>query len=241
MQTEIKDLTTFGSIVNSGFSSVCNITIVHPLFSLKTHRMTTGKFPPFSLPLLYRGYGANICCDLSCQTVNFIANNFFANSLMHSKSMNVQQQALGGIFSGCMATPLLNFVERVMILKQIGFGNHQTGQLYTTKKIILAIWEIEGWRGFIKGGIPTLFREGISSACFFGLSKALEPSVKEVIPFELLASFISFFLSGAISGSVTTSFDLVKTRMQSVVGQNRSFITVAIEIIKKMDINIYYS
>lgn len=232
MPTEIKNLTTFGAILNGGVASFCNISITHPLFTLKTRRMSPGALPPLKQSLYY-GYSANLCCDMSCQIVNFIAFNFFSTSIMKSKELTDKERCVGGLFSGFLATPLVSSFERVMILKQQGLVDPLTKKRFDNRGIVSYILKIEGLRGLVKGFTPTCGRECVNSVCFFGLQKILEKKIKVVTGNDEVSIGLSFFTAGALSGGITAHFDLAKTRMQLALGENMSYMKTIKKIIRE--------
>lgn len=244
MSTEIKDLSWIGSITNGAISSFCNISITHPLFTIKTiSQLPLNDRPTLRGAMLYRGYPANLSCDLVCQITNFYANCFFGQVILEGKSQTNFEKCIGGAFSGTIAAITLTPFERGMILKQKGASLDVHGKDLGYKQLFSQIHEKEGVFGYFKGLTPTIARESINSLFFFGLSRIFKEKI-QTSPFyqkisknnsdyaEPILEIGSYFTAGILSGTLTSSFDLVKTRMQGEIGKQKLIETIQ-QIIQK--------
>jgi hypothetical protein len=231
--TEIRDLTQAGAVVNGMLASFCNISITHPLFTIKTAYMSKGgSFPKWNQ--LYLGYRANLVCDMSCQVVNFYGFHLYSKTIMESKTLTNTERCVGGVFAGTLSSIALCYCERIMVLNQRAkLKDPKTEKILSAWRTTKHLFSLEGKRAFVKGMLPTALRESINSACFFGVSEMLKGATREVFKEEKIASATAFFIAGALSGAITTPFDLVKTRMQLGIGSNMSFKRVVIEILQE--------
>lgn len=205
----------FESGVTGAVSSLGTISVCHPLFTIKTRLMSKLPFPRYHQ--IYKGYHANLMCDMSYQVVAFLGFTYFSKKIMENKPLSPKEQFLGGIFAGIVAAPLLSVLERIMILQQVHEGLQHSG---STKQVINSIVRSEGRAGLFRGLTSTILRESISGACFFGLSQCLYSKISKVFDNATLAQSLAYQLSGAISGVLSSPFDLIKTRMQNHIGPN---------------------
>ncbi len=231
MTTSNSNLTTLGSGCNAGISSFLNISIWQPLFTVKTTVMT-GKGMP-CIHTLYKGYGANLVCDITNQGTAFVANKFFTNVIMNSKPLSLSEECLGGMFSGAASAPLLSFFERIMILQQDMANNPNVSEKKSAHQLIRDIWDKEHVKGFGRGCLVTAGREAINFGCFFGLSKVLKREMEKWMPDTKLPSSIPYLFAGVIGGSLTTPFDLIKTRMQASIGSKDTASDIAFKILRQ--------
>ena len=239
MTTEINDLTSLGAMLNGGIASFCNISITQPFFTYKTYRQSPGGHPPeMSVKSLYRGYPINLVCDMTCQITNFYANHFFSQTILNGRSGSDTEKCLGGAFSGFVAAFPLTPCERVMILKQKSFKDPASQKVLNSFGIAMHLWKKEGVKWAFKGLTPTIAREMGTSTCFFGLSRIIRKELDRAVDLpkneitEIAKECLSYTISGFVSGSMTNSFDLVKTRMQGSIGADRSVTQVVRNIVK---------
>ena len=227
----IRELTLKGSMLNGALSSIGTITMWQPLFMIKNSIMTGAGFP--AVRSLYRGYSINACCDMTNQSVAFFSNNLFTTVIMKSKPLSSGEQILGGLFSGMMASPLLCFCDRIMVVQQLHAGDPVTKQPFTINQVIQKILKVEGARGFMRGFLPTVMRESTNAACFFGLQKTIKAETEKMIEDKKTASVVAYLISGLFSGVLTTPSDLIKTNMQKTIGDFRSVTEMTKSLIKE--------
>lgn len=203
-----------GHFATGTFTSLCNISLFHPLFTLKTLSMAR---IPINFRHLYAGYGANLVCDISNQGIAFCAFGFFENRVISIKktALSEKENFVGGLFAGTIAAMALNSLERVMIIQQV-IENDPTKKAtqIAAFRVFKSIVKIEGYRGLVRGIYPTIAREAINSSCFFGLSKMMQKQTSKLTENEKLAKSYSYLVAGATAGFLTTPFDLIKTRLQ---------------------------
>jgi hypothetical protein len=101
-------LNTVGHFVSGALTSFCNISVCHPLFTLKTFAMAGRGLPKPSQ--LYAGYKVNLGCDISNQAVAFGAYGIFQQVIMNHKELSPFEDLLGGLFAGTTAAPLLSML-----------------------------------------------------------------------------------------------------------------------------------
>jgi len=203
-------------------TSFVTISSCHPFFTIKTRVMSGLSLP--SCHQLYAGYRINLACDVSNQAVAFFAFNFFSKVIMQGKKLSEVENFIGGLFAGAMAAPLLSSLERIMILQQVHIPSTSQQSKNSIFNLLKSIGREEGWRGYSRGLAPTFFRESINSACFFGLSQLIHPIAKKHLGDNAGACMLSYQVSGAIAGFLTTPFDLIKTRMQNHVGGHEGLV-----------------
>lgn len=170
---------------------------------------------------LYAGFRVNLVCDVANQALAFGAFGLYQAemNMRHKRALSSYEKVAGGMVAGIVASSLLTFVERLMIIEQVGFSqlktNHVKPQVFEIASYIL---KQEGAKGLYKGFIPTVMRESINSMFYFGFSKIFHQKIQQHVADEK-AKVLSYALSGAASGFLTTPFDLIKTRMQKQIGQ----------------------
>lgn len=111
----VETLTAHGSLIHGMLSSLITIPLCHPLFTVKTRRMTGQGFPP--LREVYRCYGANQFCDVNYVAVAYLANNFFTKTIMQGKELNTAELFLGGFFMEQVIWP--EYLEYCKILDSL--------------------------------------------------------------------------------------------------------------------------
>lgn len=226
-------LTSYGVAANAATCSILTITAWQSLFTVKTFVMAGKGLPPFTMGVLYRGYGANLTCDNSNQVVALVANKFFSETIMNSKPLSPLESCLGGMFSGAASGPILSFLERVMILTQLREENSSVKGFRITSQIVKNVWDKEGIRGFGRGIPITASRESINYGCFFGLKNILQRQAEKRIEDKKTASLVSYLGAGVLAGALTTPLDLIKTRMQKEVGGRVTFLNTVSQIVKE--------
>jgi len=242
MTTSNNTLTTLGSGCNAAISSFLNISIWQPLFTIKTTVMTGKGFPRINT--LYKGYGANLTCDITNQATAFIANKFFTTTIINSKPLSLPEECVAGLFSGAVSAPLLSIFERLMILEQDRANNPDIAGKENSLKLIQQIRNKERLGGLTRGCLVTAGRESINFGCFFGLSKIFKKELEERVPDIKLPASIPYLFAGVVGGSITTPLDLVKTRMQASIGSTDTASTIALAILRqglKSNENIKFS
>lgn len=205
-------------------TSFCNISIFHPLFTIKTLAMAK---LPINFKHLYAGYMANLVCDITNQGFAFFSFAFFEKTISrcNQKPLTEIDHFIGGLFAGAVSSPLLSSLERVMIIQQVLENKESLGkQKIKAQEIIKQILKKEGPQGFLKGLSPTIGRESINSCCFFGLSKFFNYRLVRITGDESHSKTLSYLLAGAVAGLLTTPFDLIKTRMQQEISPQKSSI-----------------
>jgi hypothetical protein len=209
----IADLNPIGALITGSLSSFCTITATQPIAMVKNCLMTGKGLPPLSRQL-YRGYLINALCDQTNQPLAFVVNNIYYQQILHGKTATMEERILGGFLSGMLVSPLLSLCERVMIIQQL-HPDPITKKSLAIGQVMKKIYSIEGRKGFTKGVIPTIGREGINATCFFGLQPLLAEKLDALVENKEKASTIAFIASGAIAGALSTPFDLIKTITQS--------------------------
>lgn len=246
----MNNMTDFGYLTTGTIVSCLNISVLHPFFTLKTQLMNREK-----VSKLYHGFRANLLCDISNQVVNFYVFGCLKNrAMMYTRrDLTDAECALLGIFSGSSSGAGLSLTERLMIIQmdRAKPTDSMLGGSNTMRSIVREVVATEGIRGVLNGMIPTMIRESVNSACFFGLSKHFRPKLQRVLVGDVqentLAQEIkvvssSYLLAGMISGAVTTPVDTVKTRMQRVVAphgapEKKSGIQLAKELWRELRID----
>lgn len=183
------------------------------------------------LGLLYRGYRANLACDLANQVVNF-----YAYAILKEMAINYAQRHLGdwenatvGASGGAVSAGLLTSLERIMIIQILRAKDPSylsAGKPSSMLGVAKEIVQVEGIKALTRGLAPTILRESTNSFCFFGLTRIIQPAIEKRVVYEgaqqssaqsmgIVAS--SYFTSGVLAGSSTAFFDAVKTRMQKEI------------------------
>lgn len=223
----MSSLSGYGDLITGCAASLCNISVTHPLYTIRSCIMA-GK----PVGRLYHGLTANMVCDQSNVIVYFATFGLIQRKFqeIYGRKMENEERAVAGAVSGCFSGVMLTFLERVMIIQQLRakptdhMFRENSNMVQTARELI----KLEGVRAVTRGIVPTMGREGINAAGFFGLSKALQPKISSVLfgqrevkstAEKVAVSGMAFFMGGAISGFVTSPFDLLKTRMQKEVGR----------------------
>lgn len=219
------NLSPSGYLLTGVISSCVNISVWHPLFTVKTTLMASGKIPKINN--LYKGYSANLSCDIANQGVNFYVFGLYSNIVAKNQPLTQMEKFWGGIISGAASSVLLGSLERIMIIQQVQPKN-KLSIAHTFKLII----EKESYFGLFRGLTPTIMRESINSSCFFGFSNFIFPKIQRVTEDEKKSSILSYFAAGTLAGGLTTPFDLIKTRMQKDLMSKSSVTQICKDIFK---------
>lgn len=232
-------LTPLGDLLTGGFASFFSITIIHPLYTAKSCLMAKKPIRGF-----YQGYRPNLLCDLSNQLINYFVFGALCRTTteFYARPLTAEERMVVSFFPGLASSIVLTSLERVMILAQVRGkpedpllkGSSSAFQLF--KEII----KVEGIKGLTRGGMPTIFRESVNSACFFGMSFYLYPKIERLVVSDSTTkttfqhhaiTAASCFCSGIIGGGFTTPFDTVKTRMQCTITITQDSMRKVVEIL----------
>jgi Mitochondrial carrier protein len=211
-------LTPAGNLLAGALTSCVNISLFHPLYTIKTCLMS-GE--PLAFKYIYRGFTANLLCDVSYQGALFCSYGIIEKeaSALTNRQLLPLETSLCGFLAGTTVSPLISYLERVMIIQQIAHDTLKTDKM-SLVKVATTIHKAEGISGLSRGLVPTILRESFHSTCFFGLSKLFKKSIAHPEDEHSLSSHISYLMAGATAGLITTPFDLVKTKMQNHVSSS---------------------
>lgn len=192
------------------------------------------------LGLLYRGYRANLTCDVANQVVNFYAYAFFKDAIEKrlDRKLGDWENATVGAFGGATSAAMLTSLERIMIIQILRAKDPSylsAGKSSSMFGVLKEIVRAEGvTKALSRGLAPTILRESTNSFCFFGLTRIIQPALEERVVMEgseksqvqeLGIVAASYFTSGVLAGSSTAYFDAVKTRMQKEITPKRVSMT----------------
>lgn len=192
------------------------------------------------LGLLYRGYRANLTCDLANQVVNFYAYAIFKDAVEKrlNRKLGDWENATVGASAGATSAAMLTSLERIMIIQILRAKDPSyltAGQSSSMVGVAKEIIRAEGvTKALTRGLAPTILREATNSFCFFGLTRIIQPALEERVVMEgseksqvqeLGIVAASYFTSGVLAGSSTAYFDAVKTRMQKEITPKRVSMT----------------
>jgi len=137
-----------------------------------------------------------------------------------------ERQAIAGlvaeVVSNVFVVPFDVISQRLMI----STVTHPTEHVRTSS-IVREVWKIEGFKGFYRGMIPTLFTYAPESAICWGVYGALKERTSEKLSSFISSDFnlllASSSMSGALTGNVTALIfhpaDLIRARIQTgIVG-----------------------
>lgn len=213
-------LTPFGNLATGVITSCLNISLFHPLYTLKTCLMSN---EPFAMKYIYRGFGTNLLCDVSYQGALFCSYGLIEKEALAltQRKLTPLETSICGFIAGTSVAPVISYLERVMIIQQIAHD--------TLKHDKISLWQVakkinqtEGVKGLSRGLFPTVLRESFHSTCFFGLSKLYKEALAPKADEGAISTHISYLMAGATAGLVTTPFDLVKTKMQNHITHQRT-------------------
>lgn len=219
------DLTDAGYFLAGVFSSFMNISIAHPLYTIRTRVILRLPINPRTI---YHGYRANLTCDQTYQAVLFSVFGIIKNWL--GRDLTAEERGQVGMIAGISAAAGLTSLERVMIIQQhrAEATGHPFLESYNMTKTYKEIIAKEGLRtALTRGLIPTMLREATCGACFFGISRWVNPKIERcvmgsdssspTVSQQRSITLLSYLTSGLIAGSITTPFDLIKTRLQVII------------------------
>lgn len=209
-------LTPLGNLATGVVTSCLNISLFHPLYTIKTHLMSGEKL---ALKYMYRGFSTNLLCDVSYQGALFLSYGLIEKEvrLLTKKELSHAQTSICGFLAGVTVAPVISYLERVMIIQQIAHDTLKTDKI-SLRKVANQIHRVEGFHGITRGLLPTVLRESLHSTCFFGLSRLFKSTILNQNDDSRL-THASYLMAGAIAGLITTPFDLIKTRMQNHISE----------------------
>lgn len=223
------NLTPVGNLMTGMLTSCFNISLFHPLYTAKTCFMSEKNV---ALKHLYKGFFANLLCDVSYQGVLFLSYGLIEKQALSwaKRKLTPIETSACGFIAGLTVAPLISYLERVMIIQQIAHESLKTDKI-SLAKVALKKHETEGLKGAVRGLCPTMLRESIHATCFFGLSKLFKQAIGPLEEDSSSTSHICYLMAGASSGLITTPFDLVKTKMQHEISPSHKSMR---EIIKEI-------
>jgi hypothetical protein len=188
----IKDLNTKNVILLSLVGNSIEVTLQHPLNTLKNHKQSKHCKFQYNFANLYRGYFFNF---YSLNIVSLF--QYYGYNYLYKKTKNDMMSSLGtGLLSGLIASP----AEYYIINKK----HTETLLECVQRKKITKIYKY--------GFFSCLMREGIYTASLFTITPMLEKKLKEKeIKFGCI---ISPILSGSIASFFSHPFDTRKTIQQ---------------------------
>ena len=180
-------------------------------FTFFKSRLHTGTPIPFNPRIWYRGVGMHFASYFPAMQLLFVTENCVSEQLKRSITLSDSQaQTAGFIMGGGMMALSTCPLELVMVRQSID------KEPLSVRQVVRNGWQSHGARGFYRGLMPTVCRE----VPFCGMV-GMAPYTKHCFPQSFnernpqLSSVCADALGGALIGSLTNPFDLVKTRMQT--------------------------
>lgn len=231
------------------FASLGMITVLQPVFTIKTFVMSDRGFPPLSK--MYSGYLANASSTMPTQGVVFLTYAQL-ESYFGGKDKLSDYEKLGiSLLAGFAGAPIVTVFERAMTLNQL---EKKKGE----KNVFVEIVSKGGAKEALKGLLPAILRESGYAAGIFGLSNLvstkLEPffqasqvqkGIKSVCvlfghsdpktqenAIHKAHHAVSSIGSGAFVGALTTPADRIKTIMQGDKNGSYSMMKTTWSIVK---------
>lgn len=224
MSTET--LNGMGQFVNGSASMCAMMSVMQPVFTLKTYVMSENKgLPPPSS--LYKGLGANCASASPALGIAFFTKYVGTEWLTQGKRPLTNGEKLGlSLASGAAGGPCAAFFERVMIYQQLYSGS----AMNALKQIRLN----EGYKGLFKGTGATSGRDAGVAFGLFVLNDEMKKWLEPFIAKKDSRDLASGILSGGITGALTTPLDLIKNKMQAdVKGDYPTFRKTCVKIAKE--------
>lgn len=195
-------LNKMGHFLNGIISNTVMIGCIQPLYTWKTHRMN-GMPLPRSISKLYNGTLVNVISGGPPEGMVFLAQETFSN-----KNRSPLHELGISSLAGCVGAPMIAALERITILQQLygGSAKSHVNKIIAKERII----------GIFKALVPTMGREALFNIGVFALHDIVHDNLFKNETNRYSHLFSSIF-SGAIAGSLSTPFDLIKTRMQADV------------------------
>jgi hypothetical protein len=216
-------LNGIGHVTNGMTASLAMLGFMQPVFTVKTHVMDEGCFKrgvvkifqdmhgkslPFKVRYLNRGFIPNVSSTLPAQAITFGSYHALEQYVFSKEYMGTDEGKLsGGLMSGAISSPVTAAFDRVMIIQQKEGGS----SLEVSKKIVAT----EGYRGLVKGLLPTLAREAKFSGGLFALTPIFNQALQRWQEDTEDRSGMTSLGAGIVTGVITTPWDLVKTKMQA--------------------------
>ncbi len=196
------NLTNLGHLVNGVISSTFTVPFIQPGWAIKTYYMNGQKgFPPVST--FYKGMVPNMVCGAIPEGVAFVAEDLFSKKV--GRSSDDLTRLASSFLAGVVAAPSSAGLEGIMIRAQTGTRSSREILYDTLKKREI--------RRFFKGTVPTGIRDGLFNVGIFAFNDILQRIFREKL--NTNSTFCSGILSGMIVGTLSTPFDVIKTRMQA--------------------------
>jgi len=221
-------------VVNGAVAGVVGVGTIFPLDLVKTRLQNQNKtaggvqyksvFNCFSQIIktdgvqgLYRGIGVNLCFSIPEKAIKLVVNDEIRHYFMAKsgqKSISILEEVISGAGAGACQIVITAPMELMKINLQL--SSKIPGDQITAKSLFKKL----GIRGVYKGTVATATRDITFSVIYFPtMSK-----VSELFINSEDTSLKKFFktlgiamVSGAAAAGTVTPFDVVKTRIQTVV------------------------
>ena len=233
------------------FASLGMITMLQPVFTIKTFVMSDRGFPPLSK--MYSGYLANASSTMPTQGVVFVTYSQLESYFGGKDNLSDYEKLGISLLAGSAGAPIVTVFERAMTLNQLEKEKEKDG-----KNVFVELVSKGGAKEALKGLFPAILRESGYAAGIFGLSSLvstkLEPFFQAPQVLKGIKSVCELFGhndpknpenairkahqavasigAGAFVGALTTPADRIKTIMQGDKNGSYSMMKTTWNIVK---------
>jgi solute carrier family 25 citrate transporter 1 len=250
----------YKTLINGGIVGAVEAILTYPTEFIKTSLQLQSKVQPEYRGIwhcitktvndrgvfgLYRGLGPLVVGSIPKQGVRWFAYDVFSKELKDSNgNLTGARRAVAGFGAGAAEALFAVIPMETVKTKLIDDRKSANPQFKGSMDGVMKIVRKEGFLGIYRGVAATTLKQGLNQATRFPFQNFFmelliqgDKSKKSHPLYNGLAGMGA----GAVSVLVTQPADVIKTRMQSIGGQQMNFVSCGLDILKKDGMMFFYA
>lgn len=222
-------------LTSAAFAGLAEVAMTFPLDTIKTiiQANTQATYRSVLLDLYknplrsYKGGGTYFVQCMCKSSFRFGSFSLFSDTLenyvgreKYLENKLFYLACAGGMAGSAEAMLFTTYTERIKILMQFNKDAEKGSHYRTTYSTVSHVYRTQGLRGFSVGMVPTVLRQGSSTAFRFSLYLSLKKAICNIFGWDpeqenFRTKAIAGGIVGSLSVAINNPIDVMKSRIQS--------------------------